>query len=124
MNRRVFSSGVLLSVLLWLSACYYDSEELLYPETKCSTALAPTFSADILPLINTRCSSCHAGAFASAGIRLDSYADIVKYVNNGSLVGSITHSSGYSPMPKNAGKMSACEIQKIETWIASGLNNN
>ena len=111
-------------LLLFLNACYYDNVEILYGAEPCTSLTNPTFSGDILPLMNARCNNCHAGASASAGIRLDSFGEIGKHVNSGALMGSINHASGYSAMPKNGSKMSACEINKIETWISSGLNNN
>ena len=109
---------------LLFGACYYDKEDVLYPEIPCAAVTSPGFSTDILPIMNARCNNCHAGAFASAGIRLDSYGEVLKYANSGSLMGSIRHSPGYSAMPKNGGKITACEIQKMEAWISSGLNNN
>ncbi|MBL7857276.1 MAG: hypothetical protein JNM57_06275 [Cyclobacteriaceae bacterium] len=111
-------------VLVFLGGCYYDQEGILYPEGNCTAPLSPSFNTDILPLLNTRCNNCHSGAYASANIKLDSYAEVIKYVNNGSLMGSINHTGEYSPMPKNSGKMPSCEIQKIQNWITSGSLNN
>jgi hypothetical protein len=108
-----------------LSGCYYDNEEELYPgSANCTVPANSTFSGNVLPLLNNRCNNCHGGASPSAGINLTSYSEVMKYVNNGSLMGSINHGSGYSAMPKNAGKMSACEIGTIQSWIDSGALNN
>jgi len=112
-------------MVLVLGSCYYDHAELLYPETvNCEPLANPVFSTDILPILNARCNNCHAGNFASGGIRLDSYSAVMISVNNNSLLGSITYKKGFSPMPKNAGKLSACEIQKIQDWISIGPVNN
>jgi cytochrome c5 len=114
----------LVSSLL-LSGCYYDKEEVLYPgSTQCTVPETPMFSSDVAPLLNSKCNSCHSGSSPSAGIILSSYAEVIKYVNNGSLMGSIKHASGYSAMPKNSTKMSTCEIQKIQNWIDNGALNN
>jgi hypothetical protein len=108
-----------------LSGCYYDNEETLYPgSANCTVPVASTFSENVLPLLNNRCNNCHGGGSPSAGINLTSYTDVMNYVNNGSLMGSINHSSGYSAMPKNSGKMSSCEIGTIQNWIDSGALNN
>jgi hypothetical protein len=72
----------------------------------------------------TKCNNCHGGISPSAGIKLDTYTEAVKYVNDKSLMGSINHASGYSAMPKGGYKMPACEIQKIQDWINSGSPNN
>jgi len=122
MNRNN-SFLFLLGVLCF--GCYYDKVEVLYPgSTTCTEIAVATFSANVLPLLNTRCNSCHAGSSPSGGIALDTYDNVLKYVNNKSLMGSINFESGYSPMPKNSGKMSACEIGKIQSWIDSGALNN
>lgn len=124
--RKFFPKGrILLVSLLVFASCYYDSEEVLYPEGgQCNATGKETFSQDVLPLLNARCNNCHGGSAASAGIRLDSYSAVMRSVNNGSLMGSITHSSGFSPMPKNAGKMPACDIRKIQNWIDSASPDN
>jgi hypothetical protein len=122
MKRTLYYAFCLIFILC--SACYYDKEANLYPGGTCQAVANPTFSANVLPLLNAKCNSCHAGAFASASIRLDSYAEVSKYVVSGSLMGSINHTSGFSPMPKNSSKMLTCEINKIQDWINSGALNN
>lgn len=107
-----------------LISCYYDNEETLYPNSGCTPVVSPSFSAQIAPILNTRCKSCHEGAAASGSVRLDSYTQVVHSANNGSLMGSIQHSGGFSPMPKNVSKMPDCEIQTIQNWIDTGMQNN
>jgi hypothetical protein len=104
--------------------CYYDNETTLYPESKCTPPTTSTFSDMVLPLLNNRCNNCHGGSTPSGGIGLDTYTEVMKYVNDGSLLGSVNFNSGFSPMPKNSSKMSACDIQKIQVWIDSGAPNN
>lgn len=111
--------------LVMLSGCYYDNEETLYPgSANCTVPTASTFSVNVLPLLNKRCNSCHGGSSPSGGIVLTSYTEVIKYVNNGSLMGSINQESGYSAMPKNSNKMSTCEISTIQKWIDLGALNN
>ena len=111
-------------LVLSLIGCYYDKEEILYPGTSCKAVTTPTYATDVSPILTQRCNNCHGGTSPSANIRLDVYTDLMISVNNGSLLGSIKHASGFSAMPKNTSKMSACEIQKIEDWIAQGSANN
>jgi uncharacterized membrane protein len=117
---------LLIPVLVVLvSGCYYDDETTLYPgSANCDSAVVSTFSADVLPLLNSRCNSCHAGTSPSGGIKLNTYTEVTKYVNDQSLIGTIKHASGFSPMPKNASKMSDCQIQVIQSWIDAGALNN
>jgi len=116
---------IALFALLLLTGCYYDNEATLYPESvNCTPLTTSTFSGHVLPLLNNRCNNCHGGNNPSAGIELNTHTAVMKYVNDGSLMGSIKFSSGYSAMPKNSGKMSACDIQKIQAWIDAGALNN
>jgi hypothetical protein len=124
MSTVLFRVSTLILALM-LSGCYYDNEETLYPgSANCTVPVTSKFSENVLPLLNNRCNSCHGGSSPSAGINLTSYTEVMKYVNNGSLMGSINHSSGYSAMPKNSGKMSSCEIGTIQSWIDSGALTN
>ena len=116
---------LILLTLLVVSGCYYDKEAVLYPDSvNCTAPANPSFAVDIKPILDSRCNSCHSGAYASAGIRLDTYNEVVKYVNSGSLMGSINHTGGYSPMPKNGGKLPSCKIKALQNWITSGITNN
>jgi cytochrome c5 len=126
MKRIPTISKILILIAgLLLVSCFYDNEAMLYPESaNCDATAATTFSANVLPLLNGRCNSCHAGTSPSGGIKLNAYPEVMKYVNDGSLMGSIKHASGFSSMPKNGSKMSACQIQEIQSWIDAGALNN
>lgn len=113
----------LLALTILTPGCYYDKEELLYPNSACDTSVV-TYSTSVLPIISASCYNCHAGNTPSGGIRLDNHAALLTQVNNGKLLGAITHSPGYSPMPKNASKMNSCRIATIRKWIDDGAPNN
>ena len=120
--KTLLTSAFLIGIL---TQCYYDHEGILYPGSEnCTPSATPSFSVDVLPVLEARCNSCHSGSFPSAGIRLDAYVPVQAYVSDGSLIGSIRHSSGFSPMPKSASKMSSCEIEKIQNWINDGAPDN
>lgn len=124
--RRAFIPALLLMALL--SSCYWDNEETLYgsTDTTCDTS-AITYSGNIAPLLDYNCNSCHSTSDASAlggNIVLDQYSILVKYANNGSLLGSIQHKSGYEAMPKSASKLTSCEIATVKAWIDNGANND
>ncbi|MEZ4944030.1 MAG: hypothetical protein R2804_00750 [Cyclobacteriaceae bacterium] len=119
--RSILFFGLLL---VGVGGCYFDVESTLYPEASCVPVSSPTYSVDVVPLLNTYCNSCHSGDFASAGVRLDGYNYVKTYVDNKKLMGSINWSSGFSPMPKDASKLNACTTDKINQWILSGALNN
>jgi cytochrome c5 len=105
------------------TGCYYDKEELLYPDAACDTANI-SYSRSIAPIISSSCNSCHSGSSPSFNVRLDNHADLKAQVTNGKIPGVITHASGFSPMPKNAPKLSTCNITLITKWIEAGAPNN
>lgn len=122
---------IILAVILtasFLGSCYYDKADLLYPDGKipCDTTVVAKFSSDVLPVMNVSCntSGCHNTTAASSGVILDTYAGVKAQVANGRLMGSINQTSGFSAMPKGAGKLINCSIIKIQQWINSGTPNN
>jgi mono/diheme cytochrome c family protein len=124
-KRKLWPLLIPALVLLMFSTpgCYYDKAEVLYPSTACDTANV-TFGASVTPVLSSNCVACHGGASPSAGIRLDTYAGVKLQADNGRLLGAITHGTSFSPMPKNANKLSDCNIAKIRLWIAAGALNN
>jgi mono/diheme cytochrome c family protein len=91
----------------------------------CDTAGVVSYTAQVKPILNTWCNSCHAGAAQlGGGISLSTHAGVKVTADNGSLVGSIQHAVGFSQMPKGAGKLSNCQIATIKKWVDNGALNN
>jgi len=114
----------MIGMLIFLSSCYYDVAEELYPDKPVCDTTNITFTDHVLPIINANCTSCHSGQAAAGNIRLENYNDISAAANNGSLLGVIRHEPGWSPMPKGGGKLNDCDIAEIETWVNQGAPNN
>ncbi len=127
MAHLITKTGIFLLTLLLtaLTSCYYDNEEELYPggQLPCDTANV-SYNLDVAPILATHCDGCHSGSAPSANIRTTPYADLTAIVNNGQLKGVINHDNGFSPMPKNAGKLPNCELAKINAWISKGAPQN
>ncbi len=83
-----------------------------------------TYSGTVSKIMNNNCVGCHGNTSPSAGINLSSYDGVATIAGNGKLVGTIKHSTGYSPMPKNGNKLSDCDITVIQKWINAGFPNN
>ena len=115
--------ALFLLLLAATSGCYYDKEEILYPQTVCDTSVV-TFSASVTPILSSSCNTCHGGNTPSAGIKLDTYTGVKQQVDNGRLWGAVSHSASYSPMPKNGNQLNSCNLSKIRIWIAAGAPNN
>jgi hypothetical protein len=58
-----------------------------------------------------------------AGYQFDNYSDISNF-NTNQLLGSIRHETNYVPMPFDGGKLSDCDIRRIEAWVAAGKPRN
>ncbi|NJK96940.1 MAG: hypothetical protein HC905_20285 [Bacteroidales bacterium] len=126
--RFLTLSFIIVSSLL--TSCYYDSEEYLYGKPgseNCPDTTLTTFAGGVKPILENYCLSCHSNAASASmggGIKLQDYDDVKIKASNGSLLGSITHTSGYSPMPKGRAKLEDCNITVIKKWIDAGAQNN
>ncbi|MFZ9387596.1 MAG: c-type cytochrome [Chitinophagaceae bacterium] len=126
---KYFLPGLLFMGLLSasFSSCYYDKEELLYgiSNQPCTdTSTTASYSQKILPVFRQFCYGCHTGSFPSGGIVMGTYQADKALGSGGRLYGSVSHASGYSPMPKGMSKMTSCQIAAIKTWIDTGMPNN
>ncbi|NJK84620.1 MAG: hypothetical protein HC906_00190 [Bacteroidales bacterium] len=125
-NGLIFISGFFL--ILLSKSCYYDSEEYLFGKlnSDCDTSNI-TFSGSVYPILQNSCLSCHSNSASSAlggNIRLENYDNIKQRADDGSLLGAVSHQSGYSQMPKGAAKLDDCKLLIIEKWINAGSPNN
>lgn len=128
MPIKFISRAAALGMCVVLTSCYWENEETLYGSTEATCDVtAVTLSGSVNPILDYNCNGCHDSSSASAlggNIVLDQYNLLKKYADNGSLLGSIKHQSGYEAMPKSAAKLTACDILTIQTWIANGAQND
>ena len=118
-----YISGCLIAIVC-LTGCYYDKAELVYATAPACDTVNMTYTKDIVPIMQARCYSCHAGsASGSFGINLDSYNDLKSQATSGELLHRITTSDPSELMPKGGPKLPACEISKINAWIQAGTPN-
>lgn len=85
-----------------------------------------TYAGVISPIFDRHCRECHGTAIAASlggGTDLGSYQSVKNYPDN-ALLGSIEHTTGYLPMPKQRPKLSDCDIARIKVWMAAGKPNN
>lgn len=85
------------------------------------------YASNIAPIIQANCFSCHSNTTvgsSGAPFSLEGYANLKARVDDGRLIGSITHAAGFVPMPQSSAKLSDCNIDKIKSWINAGAPNN
>lgn len=111
--------ALLMTLPLW-QACYYDTEEELYPNGFCDTANV-TWSGTVQPLIQQRCAvaGCHVSNGFAPG-DFTQYANVKSAVDNGTFRAEVIVAGTMPP----SGRLAACDIQKLEAWIAAGAPQN
>lgn len=107
------------SIAVWINQ---GAKNTVNCNCSCDTTLY-SFSGIIKPLIDYQCLGCHKPGSLGGNINLTSYTLIKDQVVNGKLYGSITHATGFSPMPEGT-KLSDCQITQIKAWIDAGALNN
>ncbi len=109
--------------LFLLSGCYYDSKEFLFPtlNTICTDTISPViYDGAISKILNDNCVTCHNTLNPHGNAILDSYSNVKTQVDNGQLLGSILHTSGFTgskAMPPS-GSLDDCSINAIKKWIS------
>ena len=127
MKRLFICTGIILSLILFLSSCYKD---VILPEVATDPDGPPqavSFSVDISPMVNSKCaiSGCHvSGGHKPFMLSAISYQEIV----NGGFVNTLIPKESILYKKIN-GEMkeyipSASDRQKIYDWIRNGAPNN
>ncbi|MEN9686645.1 MAG: hypothetical protein RLZZ28_2431 [Bacteroidota bacterium] len=125
--KKYISILILFFLVIGFHACYYDKADLLYPSTVnmvCDTSAVISYAGKIIPLFQQQCYGCHTGTAPSGNILMGTYAADKAIASNGKLFGSISHTAGYSAMPKGGNKFTSCQIALVQKWINEGLPNN
>jgi mono/diheme cytochrome c family protein len=117
----------LASAALLFGACAsQNGEDLLasggVPTPACDTSNV-TYAGTVAPILQ-QCSGCHGGSQPAAAFAVSSYAQVRAKATSGSLLGTLNHDPGYSPMPKGGVKLSDCDLAKLRQWVAAGTPNN
>ena len=107
-------------------SCYYDNEEDLYQylQTETCVTATSTFKNNVIRIMADHCISCHNDVDPQGSITLEGYSNVKKYVDDGSLYGSIIHDAAYSKMPTSGVKIPACDIDELRVWIEAGALDN
>ncbi|HET6768384.1 MAG TPA: c-type cytochrome domain-containing protein [Chitinophagaceae bacterium] len=121
--KKIFGITVAALVFVSLQSCTYD-KQMLVPLAGCPDTVDVSFAAKVRPLLQANCFSCHGNGASEGNISLDSYDQVKQVAISGRLLGSISHSQGFAPMPQGAGKLDDCTITAVSTWIREGTQNN
>jgi hypothetical protein len=84
-----------------------------------------SYSTQVVAVLENNCYTCHKGAGASSGVDFSSYDAFKGWAGSTPyLIGDITHTPGYTPMPYGLPKLSDCDVNTILAWIHQGMQNN
>jgi hypothetical protein len=115
--KKIIISAVLIGTV-FLTGCYYDKEEQLYPNTGTDCNAPLTYNTGIKTLIDGNCAS--SGCHKSGGTSPDlSTYTLVKANTAKITLRAITQKN----MPAPSG-MSSCNITKLDNWIKAGALEN
>ncbi|MBN1337823.1 MAG: hypothetical protein JXA03_00790 [Bacteroidales bacterium] len=130
LKKSVFTLFALAALFF---ACKHSPEEIQPPpggnpvtppiDTLACDSTNVSYPGTVVPILNAYCISCHSGSQPSGGLDFNDYSDLAFVAKNGSLIGSMKHLSGFSPMPKDGNKLSECEIALVEKWINDTVFN-
>ena len=94
-------------------------DKITQVDSGCQTPIF--FSADVFPIMEANCISCHQQGNASGGYDLSSYSAIASNAN--AVLGSMKANS-FQLMPLGGPALADSTIQKIACWIEQGKHDN
>ena len=126
-NQTNIIALIFLGIILGLFSCAKNNKkDLLEATGGCDTTSAVSYSTDIRPILDQNCSTpnCHSTLVKAGGFNLEDFAPTKDAVLGSRFMGTINHTSGFSPMPKGGTKLSDCDINKFQRWADAGAPNN
>jgi hypothetical protein len=108
-----------------MNSCYYDKADKLYPSSTCDT-VKMNFNTHIKPIMTNNClnQGCHTSANPNGSIVLQTYAGTQATIAGDKLINALKYVSGGSKNMPPIGKLSDCDISKVEAWIKRGAPEN
>ncbi len=124
MRKKIFVFLTLFLGVVSAACVYNNAEEMIKDLPKECNLDAVSFNEEIAQIINQNCGSCHGATFPSGGLSLTNYTQISAAANSGIIMNRISRSPGDPLLMPTTGKMSSCNIDKIDAWIKAGAPNN
>ena len=124
MLKKFSRTAIICTVLsiIFISGCYYDKEDLLYPATGSAncTAIPSKFSVEIKTIMQNKCatSGCHDANTAAGSVTLVTYAQI------SAAAGRINQRCIIDKTMPPGTPLTNAEISALKCWINSGTPDN
>ena len=101
------------------------------PEEPADTSAQISFSADVQPILESRCLTCHGGDRVEGSLMVSSYENLLTGGNHGQAVVPGDADNSYlaqlileGKMPKRGPKLTPIQVETILNWINQGAANN
>ena len=107
---------VVFGTFLLVTSCSKDDD----PVNGTCSGVTPSYTADIKPIIDSNCMTCHNGTQSESGIDLSTFNGVKSMADAGRLLGALHHQNGYNPMPKDAPQLSSAMLQLFDCWVQNG----
>ncbi len=120
--KNCFITSLIFAIVIAAAGCYNDKASLIYPGSdqpvNCDSVQAK-FTANVLPLISSKCStpSCHDGA-AAGGFVLQNYFQVSGAQDR--IKARVVVQKSMPP----TGALLPTEINTIKCWLQNGAPNN
>lgn len=100
----------------------FGAENTSCGNLQCDTVSYLTFNGNIKSIIDLNCAGCHPTGHFSGHV-LNSYTGVAASLNSGKFLPAIKHTVAQTQkrMPQGGGKLSDCDIAKIEKWFNNGM---
>ena len=118
--RKTILTALIASIIVVANSCYNDKEQLLYPASFSCNGVSPSYSSEVLPLMQSSCgqgSACHGSGSTHGPGPLTTYVEIK---NSGAQVLSSIQ-AGRMPLGSS---LTAAQIKIINCWVSNGMLNN
>jgi WD40 repeat protein len=125
--RKVLAIGMACLIAVAIGVLTYSC---IAGDGRVMAASRPSYSADIAPILNKNCGSCHSSAQHKSGLILDNYQALMKGGRHGQVIRP--HNAKTSrlmqmiegeidpQMPLESDPLPAAEIATLKSWIDAG----
>lgn len=118
-HRIINGISIIIFSTLFISSCYYDNEEELYPGEEICNTDSLNYNSNIAQIINTNCakSNCHGGPQSPS---LTGFQNVLGNIDRI----KVRAIEDRTMPPLSEQPLSECEINQLEAWINSGAPEN
>ena len=123
------AAGFAMACAAGAALCVFIGHQAVW-QTRVFAASTPTYSADVAPIFEKHCLSCHSSTKHKSGLILESYSSLLKggrhgrpilpHNASGSLMVQMLEGDIDPQMPEDDDPLSDAEIQTIRSWIDAG----